>query len=73
MANDDIHKTEDKITKEVTAERTSAASDSVEHLINLIRMKRTMQLRKQKTDELKKTAIDSIERGKQALKAPLET
>jgi HAD superfamily hydrolase (TIGR01509 family) len=31
------------------------------------------EVAKQKTDELKKTAIDSIERGKQALKAPLET
>jgi HAD superfamily hydrolase (TIGR01509 family) len=33
----------------------------------------TIDLAKQKTDDLKKTAADSIERGKQAVKAPLET
>ncbi|MBA2727196.1 MAG: hypothetical protein H0U49_03375 [Parachlamydiaceae bacterium] len=58
---DGIQKLDDNVITNVQSLETGPKSDSVETLINLIRMKRTNDLRVQKTDELKKLTTGQSE------------
>lgn len=60
MAGDDTSEIKNKTIKEVDFQGITT-NESVEHLINLIRMKRTIQLRQQKNEELKKLTTGQSE------------